>query len=94
MTRWQLIKALHKSHPGLKMATAQGVVESMFEVMVEAFEREMNVSIVDLGCFRVKTKKAYTTRNPTYLRKMVGPTHLIFFKTYRILRVGLNNSID
>lgn len=63
MNKAAIVEKVHETLGGTK-ADAERAVETMVNSIVEALEREEEVSIANLGIFSVKTRAARTARNP------------------------------
>ena len=64
MVKSEIIKELHKKHPGLNRSQIEAIVEAFFSTILENLEKDRPVELRDFGRFSVKTIKArYNARN-------------------------------
>ena len=71
----------------LPRGTAEQIVNTIFDSMVDALVREQRIEIRGFGSFEVRSYKAYTGRNPRTGEPVeVAPKKLPFFKVGKDLR--------
>lgn len=63
MNKQALVDAVHEKLGGTK-AAAEGVVDSIFDMIVNTLKKGEAVSIAGFGIFAVKARAARTARNP------------------------------
>ena len=63
MNKQALVDAVHAKLGGTK-AAAEGVVDTIFDAIVNALKKGEAVSIAGIGIFSVKDRAARTARNP------------------------------
>lgn len=90
MTKSELIEAVAEVVK-LPKGRAELVVNTIFDAMVEAMQRNEGVEIRGFGSFTVRQYKAYEGRNPrTGATVHVAPKRLPFFKVGKELRERVN----
>ncbi len=90
MTKSDLIEAV-ASKANLTKDKAATVVNSIFEMMVDAMKKDQRIEIRNFGNFTVRNYPAYTGRNPkTGSAVKVGPKKMPFFK----VGLELKNKVD
>jgi DNA-binding protein HU-beta len=63
MNKQGLVDVVHAKLGGTKVA-AEGVVDSIFDAVVDSMKKGDDVSIAGFGIFAVKARAARTARNP------------------------------
>jgi len=90
MTKSDLIEAV-ATKTSLTKDKSATVVNSIFELMVDAMKRGERIEIRNFGNFTVRSYPAYTGRNPkTGDQVKVGPKKMPFFK----VGLELKNKVD
>ncbi|MDA9092146.1 integration host factor subunit beta [Pelagibacteraceae bacterium] len=65
MVKSEIIKQLHKKQPTLDRAQVQGIVDVLFDTIIESLVKHKPVELRDFGRFSITTVKAnYNARNP------------------------------
>jgi integration host factor subunit beta len=64
MTRSDLITGLAASHPHLRQSDVELIVETIFDQITAALARGQRVEFRGFGAFTVKSRPAWTGRNP------------------------------
>lgn len=97
--RWERMTAVTKSElievvaqeANLTKGRAELVINTIFESMVEALQRDEGIEIRGFGSFTVRQYKSYEGRNPrTGEAVHVAPKRLPFFKVGKDLRKRIN----
>lgn len=89
-TKSDLIELL-SAQARLPRATAEQVIEIIFERMIDAMQRGDRIEIRGFGSFEVRDYKSYQGRNPrTGESVKVPPKKLPFFKVGKELRERVN----
>ena len=92
MTKIDIVEKLYEKL-GLPKKEVDKVVESVFDVIKETFQREDKLMISGFGDFIVRNKKARRGRNPlTGSDIMISPRRILTFKPSPLVRAGLNQS--
>ena len=91
MTKIDIVEKLYEKL-GLPRKEVDKVVESVFDVIKETFQREDKLMISGFGDFIVRNKKARRGRNPlTGSDIMISPRRILTFKPSPLVRAGLNH---
>ena len=91
LTKDRIINRVHEE-VGLGKSQARRVVESLFEIMKEALEKEDNLLISGFGKFMVKNKRTRRGRNPqTKKDLLLRARKVVIFKTSGVLRKKMNS---
>ncbi|MCA9515330.1 MAG: integration host factor subunit beta [Myxococcales bacterium] len=94
MTKSQLIDAIVAAHSFPRKAV-ETAVNTVFDSMVEALQKEERIEIRGFGNFTVRKYKAYTGRNPKTGDSVDVPEKSMpFFKVGKDLRERINNGVD
>ncbi|MSP56807.1 MAG: integration host factor subunit beta [Myxococcales bacterium] len=94
MTKSELVDALAR-HEGVQWATAEIVVNVLFDQVRHALVRGERVEIRGFGSFSAREYKGYTGRNPrSGAEIVVKPKVLPVFKVGKILRARVNGGVD
>ena len=65
MVKSEIIKLLHKKHPGLKFSQIEAIFDIIIDSMSESLANHKSVELRDFGRFSIKTIKAkYNARDP------------------------------
>jgi integration host factor subunit beta len=90
VTKSELIEVVAQE-ANLTKGRAELVINTIFESMVEALQRDEGIEIRGFGSFTVRQYKAYEGRNPrTGDAVHVSPKRLPFFKVGKDLRQRVN----
>ncbi len=90
MTKSDLIENV-ASKGNLTKDKASTVVNSIFDLMVDAMKKDDRIEIRNFGNFTVRKYPAYTGRNPKTGKPVaVGPKRMPFFK----VGLELKNKVD
>ena len=90
MTKSELIEVV-AAEANLTKGRAELVINTIFESMVEALQRNEGIEIRGFGSFTVRQYKAYEGRNPRTGEPVhVPPKRLSFFKVGKDLRLRVN----
>jgi len=90
VTKSELIEVVAQE-VNLTKGRAELVINTIFEAMVEALQRDEGIEIRGFGSFTVRQYKAYEGRNPrTGEQVHVAPKRLPFFKVGKDLRKRIN----
>ena len=90
MTKSELIEVV-AAEANLTKGRAELVINTIFESMVEALQRNEGIEIRGFGSFTVRQYKAYEGRNPRTGEPVhVPPKRLPFFKVGKDLRQRVN----
>ena len=90
LTKDRIINRVHED-VGLGKSQARRVVESLFEIMKDALEKEDNLLISGFGKFMVKNKRTRRGRNPqTKKDLLLRARKVVIFKTSGVLRKRMN----
>jgi len=57
LVKSEIIKELHKKHPGLNRSQIEAIVEAFFSTILENLEKDRPVELRDFGRFSVKQLK-------------------------------------
>jgi len=91
LTKDRIINRVHEE-VGLGKSQARRVVESLFEIMKDALEKEDNLLISGFGKFMVKNKRTRRGRNPqTKKDLLLRARKVVIFKTSGVLRKKMNS---
>ncbi len=91
MIRSELIQKIADENPHLYQRDVEGIVNTIFEEIIEAMSRGDRVELRGFGAFSVKRRDARVGRNPrTGEAVQVEEKHVPFFKTGKALRERLN----
>ena len=91
MTKIDIVEKLYEKL-GLPKKEVDKVVESVFDVIKETFQREDKLMISGFGDFIVRNKKARRGRNPlTGSDIMISPRRILTFKPSPLVRADLNH---
>lgn len=92
MTKRDLIDEVNRRFPHLSHLDSEVIINSIFESMVDAMEREERIEIRGFGSFVVKHRRAREGRNPkTGVMVSVSAKRVPFFKVGKELRLRVNN---
>ena len=95
MIRSELIQKIADENPHLQQRHAEGIVNTIFEEIIEALARGDRVELRGFGAFSVKTRDARMGRNPrTGEAVHVEEKCVPLFKTGKLLRERLNAAKD
>lgn len=90
MTKSELIEVLAEE-ANLTKGRAELVINTIFDAMVEALQRDEGIEIRGFGSFTVRQYKAYEGRNPRTGQPVhVPPKRMPFFKVGKDLRERVN----
>jgi integration host factor subunit beta len=90
VTKSELIEVVAQE-ANLTKGRAELVINTIFESMVEALQRDEGIEIRGFGSFTVRQYKSYEGRNPrTGEAVHVAPKRLPFFKVGKDLRKRIN----
>ena len=90
MTKSELIEVV-AAEANLTKGRAELVINTIFDSMVEALQRNEGIEIRGFGSFTVRQYKAYEGRNPRTGEPVhVPPKRLPFFKVGKDLRLRVN----
>lgn len=90
MTKSELIEVVAQE-ANLTKGRAELVINTVFDAMVEALQRDEGIEIRGFGSFTVRQYKSYEGRNPrTGDAVHVAPKRLPFFKVGKELRKRIN----
>ena len=93
MTKSELIETLSRKM-GLPKKQVEDLLNTIFDLMVQALRQGRRIEIRGFGSFSVKNHKPYTGRNPRTGQKVtVGWKKLPFFKVGKELRERVNSPI-
>ncbi|MBI3983948.1 HU family DNA-binding protein [Candidatus Microgenomates bacterium] len=82
---WERVALEVHDLTGLPQKTADLAVKTVFEAMKEALLRGEDVQVNGFGCFRVRTRKSYTTRLAGLIVGKVANKNMV--KTQRVVQV-------
>ena len=92
MTKIDIVEKLYEKLDCPKKEVDK-VVESVFDIIKETFQREDKLMISGFGDFIIRNKKARRGRNPqTGGDIMISPRRVLTFKPSPLFRAGLNQS--
>ena len=92
MTKIDIVEKLYEKLD-LPKKEVDKVVESVFDIIKETFQREDKLMISGFGDFIIRNKKARRGRNPqTGSDIMISPRRILTFKPSPLLKAGLNQS--
>ena len=92
MTKSELIELIAQ-RTSIPKSRAEAVVNTVFDSMIAALERNEGIEIRGFGSFTVREYKAYSGRNPrTGVTVSVREKRLPFFKVGKDLKELVNNS--
>lgn len=92
MTKSELIELI-AARTSIPKSRAEAVVNTVFDSMVAALERNEGIEIRGFGSFTVREYKAYSGRNPrTGVTVSVREKRLPFFKVGKELREHVNRA--
>ncbi|MGD0919426.1 MAG: integration host factor subunit alpha [Thermodesulfobacteriota bacterium] len=90
MTKIDIVEKLYEKLD-LPKKEVDKVVESVFDIIKETFQREDKLMISGFGDFIIRNKKARRGRNPqTGSDIMISPRRILTFKPSPLLKAGLN----
>ena len=93
MNKSDLIEMLAKKLPNLASRDVEVIVNTVFDSMSDALERDERIEIRGFGSFEVRTRKPRIGRNPkTGMAVEVGERKVPFFKVGKELRERVNGS--
>lgn len=93
MTKRDLIEEINDRFPHLSRFDAEVIINSVFDSLVAALQREERIEIRGFGSFVVKHRRARDGRNPkTGEVVSVSSKRVPFFKVGKELRVRVNQS--
>lgn len=94
MTKSDLIEKLAEKLK-LPVSTAEMIVNTVFDSMVEAMQREDRIEIRGFGSFEIRHYKSYQGRNPKSGEAVhVNPKKLPFFKVGKELEERVDEGRD
>lgn len=92
MTRNEIATELCNSVPEIQKSTALHVVDSLTNILADAFSRGENIYLRGFGTFEVRNTKERTARNIAAGTPMVIPAgRTVKFKLSKQLKEQLNN---
>jgi integration host factor subunit alpha len=92
MTKVDIVEKLYEKLD-LPKKEVDKVVESVFDIIKETFQREDKLMISGFGDFIIRNKKARRGRNPqTGSDIMISPRRILTFKPSPLFKVDLNQS--
>jgi len=92
MTKRDLIEEVNKRFPHLSRLDAEVIINSIFDSLIDALQREERIEIRGFGSFVVKHRRARDGRNPkTGEVVSVSSKRVPFFKVGKELRMRVNN---
>ncbi len=95
MNKSDLIEMLAKKLPNLASRDVEVIVNTVFDSMSDALERDERIEIRGFGSFEVRTRKPRIGRNPkTGMAVEVGERKVPFFKVGKELRERVNGSAE
>jgi len=90
MTKIDIVEMLYEKLD-LPRKEVDKVVESVFDIIKETFQRENKLMISGFGDFTIRNKKARRGRNPqTGSDIMISPRRILTFKPSPVLKAGIN----
>ncbi len=90
MTKNDLLNAV--ANHGLSKRQSLAAVESVFDIILRAFERSEDVKIVGFGHFRIRKKASRRGRNPqTGSSIEITARKVLTFKPSKGLKAKINN---
>jgi integration host factor subunit beta len=93
LNKSDLIEMLAKKLPNLASRDVEVIVNTVFDSMSDALERDERIEIRGFGSFEVRTRKPRIGRNPkTGMSVEVGERKVPFFKVGKELRERVNGS--
>ena len=93
MIKSELVAALIKDHPHLRMGDAERIVDTVFDEIAEALSRGDRVELRGFGAFSTTTRQARMGRNPRTGEPVSVPEkQVIRFRLGKDLRTRLNGS--
>ncbi len=93
MTKRDLIEEINERFPHLSRFDAEVIVNSVFDSLIAALQREERIEIRGFGSFVVKHRRARDGRNPkTGEIVSVSSKRVPFFKVGKELRLRVNQS--
>jgi integration host factor subunit alpha len=92
MTKIDIVEKLYeKLH--LPKKEVDKVVEFVFDIIKETFQREDKLMISGFGDFIIRNKKARRGRNPqTGSDIMISPRRILIFRPSPLFKAGLNQT--
>lgn len=95
MTKRDLIEEINERFPHLSRFDAEVIVNTVFDSLITALQREERIEIRGFGSFVVKHRRARDGRNPkTGEVVSVSSKRVPFFKVGKELRLRVNQSAD
>jgi len=95
LNKSDLIEMLAKKLPNLASRDVEVIVNTVFDSMSDALERDERIEIRGFGSFEVRTRKPRIGRNPkTGMAVEVGERKVPFFKVGKELRERVNGSAE
>ena len=92
MTKRELINEINKQFPHLSRVDCETIVNSIFDAMINAMQREERIEIRGFGSFVVKHRRAREGRNPkSGITVSVAAKRIPFFKVGKELRLRVNS---
>ncbi len=92
MTKTDIIKKVHKK-VGLSMVEISSMVECIFDIIKETFQREDKIAISKFGNFIIRNKRLRRGRNPQTGGPLeISPRRVLTFKSSGVLRSNLRSS--
>ena len=93
MTKRDLIKEINDRFPHLSRFDSEVIVNTVFDALIAALQREERIEIRGFGSFVVKHRRARDGRNPkTGEIVSVSSKRVPFFKVGKELRLRVNRS--
>jgi integration host factor beta subunit len=92
MTKRDLIDEINRKFPHLSRLDSEVIINSIFDSMIDAMERDERIEIRGFGSFMVKQRRAREGRNPkSGAMVSVAAKKVPFFKVGKELRLRVNN---
>ena len=92
MTKRELINEINKQFSHLSRVDCETIVNSIFDAMINAMQREERIEIRGFGSFVVKHRRAREGRNPkSGITVSVAAKRIPFFKVGKELRLRVNS---
>ncbi len=93
MTKRDLIKEINDRFPHLSRFDSEVIVNTVFDALISALQREERIEIRGFGSFVVKHRRARDGRNPkTGEIVSVSSKRVPFFKVGKELRLRVNRN--
>ena len=93
MTKRDLIKEINDRFPHLSRFDSEVIVNTVFDALISALQREERIEIRGFGSFVVKLRRARDGRNPkTGEIVSVSSKRVPFFKVGKELRLRVNRN--